>query len=120
MVGPVIEVPEKQFDVFTVTYSSSHGYHALASLAAAAQKLGLDRQIALQAAAHGLADGIVAWRGGNISLDELMQEAATPNGIAATVMRSMDDAGYQRAVRKGLEAGLERTRKIQRSLPSRL
>ena len=28
-VGAVAEIPEKQFDAFTVTYSSSHGLHAL-------------------------------------------------------------------------------------------
>lgn len=110
-VGAVIEVPESKFDVFTVTYSCSHGYHALATLAGAAEKLGLDQKTALLAAAHALADGIIAWREGDISLDDLIHEAATPGGIAATVMRSMDAAGYSRAVRSGLVAGLRRTRK---------
>src|SRR5579863_6384586 len=32
-VGTVLEIPEKEFDAFTVTYSCSHGYHALAVLA---------------------------------------------------------------------------------------
>ena len=36
-VGPVFEIPESKFDAFTVTYSSSHGYHALAALAGAAR-----------------------------------------------------------------------------------
>lgn len=115
-VGPVIEVPESKFDAFTVTYSCSHGYHALATLAAAAEKLGLDRKTALLAAAHALADGILGWREANISLDELLHEAATPGGIAATVMKSMDAAGYQQAVRSGLTAGLERTRKNARQV----
>lgn len=109
-VGPVVEVPESKFDAFTVTYSCSHGYHALATLAAAARSLGLGRKTALTAAAHALADGIVAWREGDISLDDLLREAATPGGIAAAVMKSMDGAGYERAVRKGLAAGLKRTR----------
>jgi pyrroline-5-carboxylate reductase len=113
-VGPVIEVPESKFDVFTVTYSCSHGYHALATLAGAGQGLGLDRKTALTAAAHALADGILGWREGDISLDELLREAATPGGIAAAVMKSMDAAGYQRAVRKGLAAGLKRTRRNAR------
>ena len=65
-VGGVIEIPEREFDAFTATYSSSHGYHALATLANGAQKLGLDRKTALAAAAHALADGILAWRDGNI------------------------------------------------------
>src|SRR5262249_36915912 len=43
-VGGVLEIRESRFDAFTVAYSSSHGYHALAALAGAAQKLGLDRQ----------------------------------------------------------------------------
>ncbi len=33
-VGTVLEIPESKFDAFTVTYSSSHGYHALSVLAA--------------------------------------------------------------------------------------
>lgn len=113
-VGPVIEVPESKFDAFTVTYSCSHGYHALATLAESGQSLGLDRKTALTAAAHALADGVLAWREGDISLDELLREAATPGGIAARVMRSMDAAGYQRVVRKGLAAGLKRTRRNAR------
>src|ERR1700719_4133787 len=64
-IGQVIEIPESQFDAFTVTYSSSHGYHALATLAIAAQEAGLGRSTALLASAHALADGIIAWRDGS-------------------------------------------------------
>jgi pyrroline-5-carboxylate reductase len=110
-VGQMLEIPESKFDAFTVSYSSSHGYHALAVLAAAAQKLGLDRRTALTAAAHALADGIIAWREGGASLDGLLQEAVTPGGIAAAVIAGMDHAGFRRAIEKGLAAGLARTRK---------
>ena len=109
-VGPALEVPESKFDVFTVTYSCSHGYHALATLASAGARLGLDRKTALTAAAHALADGILAWRDGDIPLNNLLSEAATPGGIAATVMKFMNAAGYQRAVRIGLIGGFKRTR----------
>ncbi len=109
-VGNVIEMPETKFDAFTVIYSSSHGYHALAALAGAAQEIGLDRKTALLASAHALADGIIAWRNGNHSLESLLDEAATPGGIAATTMAGMDTAGYGRAVRKGVHAGLRRVR----------
>src|SRR5579863_10330035 len=61
-VGPVLEIPESQFDAFTAVYSSSHGYHALATLAKAGQEAGLDRVTALTAAAHALSDGISYWR----------------------------------------------------------
>lgn len=115
-VGPVAELPESRFDAFTVTYSCSHGYHALATLALGGEKLGLDSKTALTAAAHALADGILAWREGHIPLNELLREAATPGGIAATAMKSMDAAGYQRAVRAGLVAGFKRTRKNARLL----
>ncbi|PYX36431.1 MAG: hypothetical protein DMG75_10575 [Acidobacteria bacterium] len=107
-VGKVLEIPEDKFDAFTVTYSSSHGYHALAALAGAAQKLGLDQKTALTAAAHALADGIVSWREGNISLDYLLREAATPGGIAATVMAIMEERGYPGIVELGLRAGIKR------------
>jgi pyrroline-5-carboxylate reductase len=109
-VGSVIEVPEPRFDAFTVTYSSSHGYHALKALAEAGQKLGLDRKTALAAAAHALADGIGAWRESNASLDRLLQEATTPGGIAAAVMSAMDAAGYRRSIQCGLKAGMKRAR----------
>jgi len=82
--GPVVKIPESKFDAFTVTYSCSHGYHALAALAEAAQQAGLNRKTALLASAHALADGILAWREGKHSLEALLAEAATPGGIAAT------------------------------------
>ena len=109
-VGMVLEIPESQFDAFTVTYSSSHGYHALAALAASAQRLGLNRKMALAAAAHALADGILSWRNGNIALDRLLQEAATPGGVAAAVMKAMDSSGYKRSIQQGLRAGMARAR----------
>ena len=108
--GQVVEIPESKFDAFTVTYSCSHGYHALATLAKAAQAAGLDRETALQASAHALADGIIAWRDGKHSLESLLAEAATPGGIAAATATKMDAAGYGRAVRQGVAAGLRRAR----------
>ncbi len=108
--GRVVEIRESEFDAFTVTYSCSHGYHALAALAQAGQRSGLDRKTALLASAHALADGIVAWRQGGVSLEALIEEAATPGGIAAATAAAMNAAGYQRAVRKGVSAGLRRAR----------
>jgi pyrroline-5-carboxylate reductase len=110
-VGQVIEIPESQFDAFTVTYSSSHGYHALAALSDAAVKLGLDRKSALAAAAHALGDGVLAWREGEIPLHRLLHEAATPGGVAATVMSEMDTAGYGRIVERALRKGIARAKK---------
>lgn len=128
--GRVIEIPENKFNAFTVTYSCSHGYHALAILSRSAQAAGLDRKIALLASAHALADGILAWRERDLSvasfshnglshndlapddlaLERLLEEAATPGGIAAATIAGMDSAGYARAVRKGFAEGLRRAR----------
>ena len=113
-VGEVVEVPERHFDAFTVTYSASHGYHALATLARAARDLGLEEKIARAAAAHALGDSIMAWRQEQASLDALLQEAATPGGIAATVMHAMDQAGYQKIINHGLKAGVVRARQNAR------
>jgi pyrroline-5-carboxylate reductase len=110
-VGSVLEIPEKQFDAFTVTFSSSHGYHALAALTAAAETLGLNRKTASVAAAHALADGIGYWRKSNSSLQQLLGEAVTPGGIAGAVIESLDSAGYQKMIDKGLRAGIKRSRK---------
>jgi pyrroline-5-carboxylate reductase len=110
-VGEVVEIPEKQFDAFTVTYSSSHGYHALAALVGAAEAIGLDRKTALMAAAHALADGIAAWRAGNLSLEELLKESATPGGIAEAVIAALNHTGYRRIVKSALRAGIRRARK---------
>ncbi|HEV3305555.1 MAG TPA: pyrroline-5-carboxylate reductase dimerization domain-containing protein [Candidatus Sulfotelmatobacter sp.] len=107
LVGAVVEVPEKQFDGFTVTFSSSNGYHALAALIQAAEKIGLDRKTARMAAAHALVDGIAAWREGKSSLEELLHEAATPGGTAAAVMYAMDRSGYQQTITRGLRAGMK-------------
>ncbi len=110
-IGEVLEVPERKFDAFTVTYSASHGYHALSALAHAARTLGLDRKTAFIAAAHALGDAIISWRNGQESLDALLREAATPGGIAATVMNSMDADGYSSIIERGLRAGVSRARK---------
>lgn len=110
LIGTVVEIPEAKFDAFTVTYSSSHGYHALAALADSAQASGLDRKTALLASAHALADGIIAWREGKVQLEELIQEAATPGGIAAATLAAMDASGYGESVRRGFSAGLQRAR----------
>ena len=110
LVGKVVEISEKQFDAFTVTFSSSHGYHALAALTKAAEAAGLDRKTAHLAAAHALCDSITVWRAGDLSLDELLHEAATPGGTAAAVMESMDRAGYQKIVTNALREGIKRAR----------
>ena len=110
-VGQVIELPERNFDAFTATYSSSHGYHALATLASAAQRAGLDQRTALTAAAHALADGIHYWRESGLKLDDLLQEAVTPGGIAAATMAAMDKAGYRQAVKRGIQAGITQARR---------
>lgn len=107
-VGQIVEVTESRFDVFTVTYSSSHGYQALATLAKAAHQAGLDRKTALTAAAHALADGILYWRESGNELEELLHEACTPGGIAAATVNAMDTSGYARVVAKGLKAGLRK------------
>ena len=114
-VGSVLELPESQFDAFSVTYSPSHGYHALATLAGAAEKLGLRRKAALTAAAHALADGILCWRESQTDLRDLLNEAATPGGIAATVMSSMDADGYRRILERSLLNGLTRARRNAKS-----
>jgi pyrroline-5-carboxylate reductase len=110
-VGPVYNIPESKVDAFTVTYSSGHGYHALDALAGAAEKLGLDRKTAWTAAAHALADGILTWRESNISVNALLHEAATPGGISAATLASMDKSGYKRSVEQGLRAGMTRAKK---------
>lgn len=109
-IGQVVEIRESKVDAFTVTFSCSHGYHALATLARAAQEAGLDRKTALLASAHALADGIIAWRNGKHSLESLLVEAATPGGTAAATTTKMDAAGYRRAVRQGVVAGMRRAR----------
>jgi len=113
-VGPVLPIPESRFDVFTATYSCSHGYQTLATLADAATRLGLDRKTALAAAAHALADGVVSWREGNVPLAKLLAEAATPGGIAAAVMGAMEASGHARIVARGLRAGVARARRNAR------
>jgi pyrroline-5-carboxylate reductase len=114
LVGPVLEIPENRFDAFTVTFSTSHGYHALATLIDAAEAIGLDRKSARVAATHALMDGIAAWRAGTSPLECVLREAATPGGIAVAVMASINDAGFARIVSRGLRAGLRQARKNAR------
>jgi pyrroline-5-carboxylate reductase len=110
-VGTVLEIPERQFDAFTAVYSSSFAYHALETLAAAADEAGLDRQIALLAAAHGLSDGIAYWRTSGRTLSDLLKEAVTPGGIAAATIAAMDEAGFRTAVARGVKAGIGQARR---------
>jgi len=113
-VGPVLELPEAQFDAMTAASSPTHGYHALARLAEAAQNAGLDRKTAFIAAAHALSDGIVYWRESGATVEELLHEAATPGGIAAATMAAMDKSGYARAVDRGIRAGVKQCAKNAR------
>jgi pyrroline-5-carboxylate reductase len=78
--------------------------------------MGLDRKTALAAAAHALAGGVLAFSEGNLPLEKLIEEAATPGGIAATVMKTMDDSGYYRIVERGVRAGVARARANARLL----
>jgi len=105
-VGVVVEIAERQMDAITATASPTHGYHALATLAKAAQDAGLDRGTALAAAAHALAGGISYWQESRGELAGLLKEAATPGGIAAATMAAMDQAGYGRTIARGLAAGI--------------
>jgi pyrroline-5-carboxylate reductase len=114
LVGPIVELPERQFDAITAAASPTHGYHALANLAEAAEKTGLSPKIALATAAHALCDGIAYWRQCGVSLDELLHEAATPGGIAAATMAAMDREGYSRSVSAGLKAGIAQARRNAR------
>jgi pyrroline-5-carboxylate reductase len=110
-VGPVLELKEAQMDAITATHSPTHGYHALRTLAQAAQNAGLDGKTALVAAAHALRDGIEYWRESGERLEDLLAEAATPGGIAAATMAAMDKAGYKRAVASGIRAGIRQARR---------
>jgi pyrroline-5-carboxylate reductase len=109
-VGPVLDLPEPQLDAITATHSPTYGYHALATLAKAAQAAGLNRATALTAAAHALSDGILYWRESGQPLEHLLREAATPGGIAAATMAAMDASGYARALENGIQAGIQRAR----------
>jgi pyrroline-5-carboxylate reductase len=52
----------------------------------------------------------MAFTEGKLPLEKLIHEAATPGGIAATVMKTMDDAGYYHIIERGVRAGVARAR----------
>ena len=109
-VGLVLEMAESRLDAFNAAYSPAHGYHALATLAKAAQDTGLDPKTALTAAAHAFADAILYWRESGQKVSELLHEAATPGGTSAATLAAMGAAGYQKAIERGLAAGIRRAR----------
>jgi len=113
-VGRVMEIPEREFDAFTVVYSTSQGHHALAARIRAARKLGLSPRTAVAAAAHGLAEGVRAVEENPGAIEELLAEAATPGGIAAEVIRTMRAGGYDRLVERAYRSGLARARQFRR------
>lgn len=110
-VGSVLELREAQMDTITATHSPTHGYHALKTLAQAAQNAGLDGKTSLIAAAHALSDGIEYWRRSGEQLEALLAEAATPGGIAAATMAAMDRGGYKRVIASGIRAGIQQARR---------
>lgn len=110
LVGGVLEIPESRFDAFNAVYSPGHGYHALATLAKAAQDKGLERKTSLIAAAHALADAILYWRESTQKLFDLLQESATPGGTTGATLAAMDTAGYRRVIERGLSAGIRQAR----------
>jgi pyrroline-5-carboxylate reductase len=110
-VGPVLELRERKLDAVTATHTPTHGYHAVATLAKAAEDAGLDRKTALIAATHALVDGVSSWRDHGGELTDLLQEAATPGGISAEIMKAMDKAGYARVMATGLKAGIAQARR---------
>ncbi len=110
LVGPVLEIPETRFDAFCTVFSPSLGYHALATLAAAAEAAGLDRKTAFSAAAHALEEAILYWRESGQPLEDLLREAATLGGIAAATLDAMKRYGYEKAVAEGVRAGIRRAR----------
>lgn len=109
-VGPVLLMAESRFDAFNAVYSPSHGYHALATLVAAAERSGLDRKTALIAGAHAFAEAILYWRVSGQTLSDLLHESATPGGTSAATMAAMKAAGYERAIQRGIEAGIRQAR----------
>ncbi|MGA9980158.1 MAG: NAD(P)-binding domain-containing protein [Candidatus Sulfotelmatobacter sp.] len=113
-VGIVLEIPESRFDAFNAAYSPSHGYHALATLARAAQDAGLDRNTALTAAAHAFGDALLYWKQSGLSVADLLQESATPGGTSAATMEAMKKSGYEKAVAAGLKAAIQRARRNAR------
>jgi len=110
-VGAVLEIPESQFDAFTVVYSTSQGCEALRARVRAARKIGLGTHSAFVAAAHSLADGIRSLGGNQDALETSLAEAATPGGIAARVMKMMREEGYERVIERAFRAGLVRARR---------
>jgi pyrroline-5-carboxylate reductase len=111
-VGAVILIPEREFNAFTVAYSTSQGLHALAARIRAARKIGLGARTATVAVTHALAEGVRAPGEGDGSLEELMAEAATPGGIAAATLDRMRAGAYDRIVERAFRAGLARARKM--------
>jgi pyrroline-5-carboxylate reductase len=112
-VGTVLEVPERQFDAFTVVYSTSQGCEALRARVRAARRLGLDARTAFVAVAHSLADGVRSLSGTE-ALVEALEEAATPGGIAARVLETMRASGYERVIERAFRAGLAQARRVAR------
>jgi len=109
-VGTALEIPEREFDAFTVAYSTSQGYLALGARIRAARRIGLSPRTAFVAAAHGLVDGLHSLQKGGASLDELLAEAATPGGIAGKVLETQRAGGYERLMERAFRAGVARAR----------
>jgi len=109
-VGRVLEIPESTFDAFTATYSSSHGYRALAALAEAAQKLGLDRRLPLRPRPRAGGRDYLLARGEHLTGCPAAG-GSHPRWNRRHRDETMEEAGYRGIVERGLRAGVARARK---------
>ncbi len=95
------------------TYSSSHGYHAVATSGEGGADAGLDRATALIAAAHALADGIFYWRKSGESLDDFCTRPRLREGLRQRRWRRWIGLDIARVI-EGIRAGVKQAQRNAR------
>lgn len=113
-VGKVIEIPESQFDIFSVIGGASvaFAYLYMDAMARAALKAGMSKQQALKLTAQTVLGSAKMILESEETPWELIDQVCSPGGTTIEGICSLQESGMESTIRKAFEAVLEKDRKI--------
>lgn len=113
-VGRVVEVSDEDMDAVTAVSGSGPAFffRFARALARAGAAVGLDEPLALELAVQTGLGAMTLARSSARSLDELIQQVSSPGGTTVAGLAALDDAGFDEAVRRCVEAAYRRSREL--------
>lgn len=113
-IGQVKELDEAFFPLFGVIAGSApaFAYLFIDSLARAAVKNGMQKQVALEIAAQTVLGSAKLILEGGEHPWALIDQVCSPGGTTIEGIAALQDAGFEAGVRKSVDAALEKDRKL--------